>query len=110
MNEQTPNPGPALPDPGSDAELDDLLGAYALDALDEDEHGRVDAYVSTHRQARLKNDVLAWLATEEDVVVHLTVCRWSQVWKQTSLVFCCEDDDDCLADIHRRANGIEIMR
>ena len=69
MNEQTPNPGPAWPDPGSDAELDDLLGAYALDALDEDEQGRVDAYVSTHRQARLEvsrfEDVLAALASAE---------------------------------------------
>ncbi len=84
MNEQTPNPGPALPDPGSDAELDDLLGAYALDALDEDEHGRVDAYVSTHRQARLEvsrfEDVLAALASAE--AAELPPQLWDRVQRQ----------------------------
>ena len=84
MNEQTPNPGPALPDPGSDAELDDLLGAYALDALDEDEQGRVDAYVSTHRQARLEvsrfEDVLAALASAE--AAELPPQLWDRVQRQ----------------------------
>ncbi len=84
MNEQTPNPDPALPDPGSDAELDDLLGAYALDALDEDEHGRVDAYVSTHRQARLEvsrfEDALAALASAE--AAELPPQLWDRVQRQ----------------------------
>ena len=84
MNEQTPNPGPAWPDPGSDAELDDLLGAYALDALDEDEQGRVDAYVSTHRQARLEvsrfEDVLAALASAE--AAELPPQLWDRVQRQ----------------------------
>ncbi len=84
MNEQTPNPGPALPDPGSDPELDDLLGAYALDALDEDEHGRVDAYVSTHRQARLEvsrfENVLAALASAE--AAELPPQLWDRVQRQ----------------------------
>ena len=84
MNEQTPNPGPALPDPGSDAELDDLLGAYALDALDEDEHDRVDDYVSTHRQARLEvsrfEDVLAALASAE--AAELPPQLWDRVQRQ----------------------------
>ena len=84
MNEQTPNPGPALPDPGSDPELDDLLGAYALDALDEDEHGRVDAYVSTHRQARLEvsrfEDALAALASAE--AAELPPQLWDRVQRQ----------------------------
>lgn len=84
MNEQTPNPGPALPDPGSDPELDDLLGAYALDALDEDEHGRVDAYVSTHRQARLEvsrfENVLAALASAD--AAELPPQLWDRVQRQ----------------------------
>ena len=32
-------------DPGAAEELDSLLGAYALDALDADERARVDSYL-----------------------------------------------------------------
>jgi anti-sigma-K factor RskA len=39
-------------------ELDALLGAYALDALDDDERARVDAYIAGNPQARREVDDL----------------------------------------------------
>jgi len=42
----------------NDPELDALLGAYALDALDPGERARVDAYVATNVQARDEVDEL----------------------------------------------------
>jgi len=39
----------SVPDAG---DLDSLLGAYALDALDDDERVRVEAYIATNRAAR----------------------------------------------------------
>jgi anti-sigma-K factor RskA len=46
--------------PGSprDPELDALLGAYALDALDEEERVRVDRYIAANRAARDEVDEL----------------------------------------------------
>jgi anti-sigma-K factor RskA len=41
-----------------DEELDALLGAYALDALDGEERERVEAYVAANRQARDEVDEL----------------------------------------------------
>jgi len=42
----------------NDPELDALLGAYALDALDPDERDRVDAYVNRNERARREVDEL----------------------------------------------------
>jgi len=42
----------------NDPELDALLGAYALDALDDDERRRVDAYISANTSARDEVDEL----------------------------------------------------
>jgi anti-sigma-K factor RskA len=42
----------------NDPELDTLLGAYALDALDDDERRRVDAYISANVAARDEVDEL----------------------------------------------------
>jgi anti-sigma-K factor RskA len=42
----------------NDPELDALLGAYALDALDADERARVDAYIVTNVRARDEVDEL----------------------------------------------------
>lgn len=60
MNEPHP-----LPDP----ELESLLGAFALDALDPDEHDRMSRYVEEHPDARRAltrfEDVLAALASAD---------------------------------------------
>jgi len=42
----------------NDPEIDALLGAYALDALDEDERARVDAYIAANPRARDEVDEL----------------------------------------------------
>ena len=44
--------------PMSDPELDALLGAYALDALDAHERARVDEYLAVNPQARREVDDL----------------------------------------------------
>ena len=43
-------------DPGTTEELDSLLGAYALDALDADDRARVDAYLERDAAARAEVD------------------------------------------------------
>ncbi len=43
---------------GANADLDELLGAFALDAVDGDERDRVDEYVSTNAIARREIDDL----------------------------------------------------
>ena len=60
MNEPHP-----LPDP----ELESLLGAFALDAVDPDEHARMERYVATDADAQRElsrfEDVLAALASAD---------------------------------------------
>ncbi|MDQ1510068.1 MAG: hypothetical protein QOG50_1912 [Actinomycetota bacterium] len=45
-------------DPGAADELDSLLGAYALDALDPDDRARIDAYLARDAGARAEVDEL----------------------------------------------------
>ena len=45
-------------DPGATEELDSLLGAYALDALDADDRARIDAYLERDADARAEVDEL----------------------------------------------------
>jgi anti-sigma-K factor RskA len=45
-------------DPGAAEELDSLLGAYALDALDADDRARIDAYIERDAAARAEVDEL----------------------------------------------------
>jgi len=45
-------------DPGAPDELDSLLGAYALDALDADDRARIDAYLERDAGARAEVDEL----------------------------------------------------
>ena len=52
MSATPSNPAPR------DPELDALLGAYALDALDDDERGAVDAYLEANPTARHEVDEL----------------------------------------------------
>ena len=45
-------------DPGATEELDSLLGAYALDALDPADRARIDAYLERDADARAEVDEL----------------------------------------------------
>ncbi|MDQ1480925.1 MAG: hypothetical protein QOI44_1786, partial [Actinomycetota bacterium] len=45
-------------DPGAAEELDSLLGAYALDALDADDRARVESYLERDVDARAEVDEL----------------------------------------------------
>jgi anti-sigma-K factor RskA len=55
--------------PGARDELEELLGAYVLDAVDDEERARVDALLATDAAARAEvaalRDVVALLAPEE---------------------------------------------
>jgi anti-sigma-K factor RskA len=67
MSEPTPNP---RNDP-TDPDLDSLLGAYALDALDRNERARVEAYLRVNTRARdevdeLRESAAALAATQTD--------------------------------------------
>ena len=47
-----------------DEQIEELIGAYALDALDAEERVRVEAYLASHPDARSEADRLA-LAIDE---------------------------------------------
>jgi anti-sigma-K factor RskA len=78
MNEPTPPKDPI------DPELDALLGAYALDALDRSERARVDAYLRVNARARdevdeMRESAASLAATQTD-----TGAAPPEVWDQIS--------------------------
>jgi anti-sigma-K factor RskA len=76
MSEETPTvptdpTDPTDPADPADPELDSLLGAYALDALDGNERARVDAYLRVNARARdevdeLRESAASLAATQSD--------------------------------------------
>jgi anti-sigma-K factor RskA len=80
-----------------DPELDALLGAYALDALDEDERARVDAYIATNRAARDEVDELLESAASLALAPVDDVTTPSAVWDRISSSL----DDDARSNVVR---------
>jgi anti-sigma-K factor RskA len=67
-----------------DPELDALLGAYALDALDDDERARIDAYIATNRAARDEVDELLESAASLALAPVDDVTTPSALWDRIS--------------------------
>src|SRR5262245_61999390 len=70
--------------PPTDPELDSLLGAYALDALDGEERARVEAYLRVNARARDEVDELRESAASLAVTQTDAGTAPPQVWDQIS--------------------------
>jgi anti-sigma-K factor RskA len=67
-----------------DPDLDALLGAYALDALDEDERARVDAYLAPNEAARDEVDELLESAASLALAPVDDVSAPPELWERIS--------------------------
>ncbi len=70
--------------PVNDPELDALLGAYALDAVDQDERARVEAYLEANRTARHEVDDLRESAASLALVPHDDLSAPADLWDRIS--------------------------
>jgi anti-sigma-K factor RskA len=76
---------PSLNRPGpNDPELDALLGAYALDALDPDERARVDQYLAVNALARSEVDELRESASSLALAPLDDLTAPSELWDRIS--------------------------
>jgi anti-sigma-K factor RskA len=76
---------PSLPAPqGGEPELDSLLGAYALDALDAEERGRVEAYLARNPAARDEVDELRESAASLALAPPHDTVAPSELWTKIS--------------------------
>ena len=82
MNMVTPN----------DPELDALLGAYALDALDVDERTRVDAYLAGNARARSEVDELRESAASLALAPVDDVTAPAELWERIARTIDAEPD------------------
>ncbi len=69
---------------GNDPELDALLGAYALDALDSDERDRVDEYLAVNPLARDEVDELRESAASLALAPVYDVSAPAELWDRIS--------------------------
>jgi anti-sigma-K factor RskA len=115
VSDRTPQP----PKEPTDPELDSLLGAYAIDALDRNERARVDAYLRVNARARAEVDELRESAASLAATQTDAGAPPPQVWEQISRAVDAEtatpgslpprDPYDDLADhrAHRSWRGID---
>ena len=68
--------------PGRSDDLDSLLGAYALDALDADERARVDAYLSADPDARAEVDDMRETAASLALVPQAAMDAPPELWER----------------------------
>ena len=77
MNDFTPAPG---------ADIDSLLGAYALDALDADERARVDAHLEQHADARAEVDEMRETAASLALLPDSAMTAPPELWDRIAEV------------------------
>jgi anti-sigma-K factor RskA len=71
-------------DPGRTEELDSLLGAYALDALDADDRERVDSYLERDADARAEVDELRETAASLALIPASSLDAPAELWQRIS--------------------------
>jgi anti-sigma-K factor RskA len=96
MNMPTPN----------DPELDALLGAYALDALDADERDRVEAYLAENEHARDEVDELRESAAALALAPVEDTTAPAGLWDRISFAI----DDDLDAEAQRTTDELAVRR
>jgi anti-sigma-K factor RskA len=91
--------------PANDPELDALLGAYALDALDDDERARVDAYIAANPGARDEVDELRESAASLALAPVDDVSAPSGLWDRISSEISSDQRDAVISIGSRRGRG-----
>ena len=81
-------------DPGANEELDSLLGAYALDALDPADRARIDAYVERDAEARAEVDELRETAASLALLPSSSLDAPPDLWERISGAIAAEPDRD----------------
>jgi anti-sigma-K factor RskA len=94
------------PSAPNDPELDALLGAYALDALDPDERERVDAYVKQNERARDEVDELRESAAALALAPIDDTTAPAGLWDRISLAI----DDDVDRPAHAGTDELASRR
>ena len=81
-------------DPGATDELDSLLGAYALDALDPADRARIDAYLERDADARAEVDELRETAASLALLPSSSLDAPPDLWERISGAIAAEQDRD----------------
>jgi anti-sigma-K factor RskA len=81
-------------DPGATEELDSLLGAYALDALDPADRARIDAYLERDANARAEVDELRETAASLALLPSSSLDAPPELWERISGAISTETDRD----------------
>ena len=89
-----------------DPELDALLGAYALDALDADERDRVEAYLAQNERARDEVDELRESAAALALAPAEDTTAPAGLWDRISFAI----DDDLDADVQQANDELAARR
>jgi anti-sigma-K factor RskA len=79
-------------DPGATEELDSLLGAYALDALDPADRARIDAYLERDAAARAEVDELRETAASLALLPASSLDAPPDLWERISGAIAAEHD------------------
>ncbi len=91
--------------PANDPELDTLLGAYALDALDDDERTRVEAYLEASPSARHEVDELRESAASLALAPVDDVSAPPALWDRISSEITSDQRDAVISLDARRGRG-----
>jgi hypothetical protein len=92
--------------PAHDPELDALLGAYALDALDDDERARVEAYLAANPSARHELDELRESAASLALAPVDDVSAPPGLWDRISSEIATDQRDAVISLDSRRRRGM----
>jgi anti-sigma-K factor RskA len=76
--------------PGA-GDLDSLLGAYALDALEADDRARVDAYLEEHAEARAEVDEMRETAASLALLPDSSMTAPPELWDRIAEVIAADD-------------------
>jgi anti-sigma-K factor RskA len=95
-----------LNSPHRDPELDSLLGAYALDALDPAERERVEVYIGNNPEARNEVDELRESAASLALTPALDTSAPSELWNRISEHLA---DEPRVTPLRRRARRFPAM-
>jgi anti-sigma-K factor RskA len=95
--------------PNNDPEIDALLGAYALDAVDDDERARVDAYLAVNPNARHEVDDLRESAAALALAPHDDVTAPTHLWDRISTTIGDQSRVVTPPRARRRPNAVTIL-
>ena len=97
-------------DPGATEELDSLLGAYALDALDATDRARVDSYLARDAGARSEVDELRETAASLALLPASSLDAPPELWDRIAGAIADERDQDVQLSLRTRADQLAARR